>query len=259
MNIEPHTIVEPRALVNFRDLGGIAVSGGTIRRGVLFRSDDVSTIPQSQARELVAAGLRTVIDLRSGHEADHTGRGPLGDHPVEFHHLPLTDEVTVPTSMLVRSDEPDSAHDYASISSDQMGTWYAEVVTAKATTVVRALNIIADSTGALIFHCAAGKDRTGVLAACILSVLGAAERDIVRDYARTHAAMNAIIARLEPVLGAQLVTNGTVFGGALMSALPANMTAMFEKSSPTSIARKLRAAGLDGDLINRLNARLVQE
>lgn len=70
------------APVNLRDLGGTAVAGGVLRSGIAIRTDDLSTIADTDAAELVDAGLAAVIDLRTAGEVEITGRGPLADHPV---------------------------------------------------------------------------------------------------------------------------------------------------------------------------------
>ncbi|MFV0375321.1 tyrosine-protein phosphatase, partial [Microbacterium sp.] len=81
--------------VNLRDLGGIAVGGGAVRAGFALRADDLSTIPAQVADELVAGGLRAVIDLRSAEEFALTGRGPLGRNAaVSYHHIPFQSDVS---------------------------------------------------------------------------------------------------------------------------------------------------------------------
>lgn len=73
-----------------------------------------------------------------------------------------------------------------------MGYAYADMVDRSAAEIVTALGIIAHAPGATAFHCAAGRDRTGVLAAMLLLALGASDEDIVADYARTDENLAAI-------------------------------------------------------------------
>ncbi|MBF4552075.1 protein-tyrosine-phosphatase [Pseudoclavibacter sp. RFBJ3] len=186
------------APVNLRDLGGTPIAGGPLREGLAIRADDLSVITEADARELTAGGLASVIDLRTADEVALTGRGPLSAHPVAYHHLPLMGSVG---GGLPTADEHGSAH-------AGMGEMYALMVESAAPQLAAALGIIAVSPGATAFHCAAGRDRTGVLAAMLLLALGAADDDIVRDYAKTDANMGAILARIGPTMSVLLAKFG---------------------------------------------------
>lgn len=179
------------APVNLRDLGGIAIDGGVLRTGLAIRTDDLAYVTAEVADELLAGGLTAIIDLRSPLEVAVTGRGPLGEHPVAYHHLPLIADV----GASIDRDHPALTH-------EAMGLMYLRMVEGAAPQLVTALNVIAHTPGATAFHCAAGRDRTGVLAAMLLLALGAADDDIVHDYARTGENMVAIMARTAPVMGA---------------------------------------------------------
>ncbi|WP_309069838.1 tyrosine-protein phosphatase, partial [Microbacterium sp.] len=86
--------LERSAPVNLRDLGGTPVAGGTVRPGFAIRADDLSYVTDEVAVELVDAGLTSVIDLRSNFETRITGRGPLADHAVTYHHVSLLGDIT---------------------------------------------------------------------------------------------------------------------------------------------------------------------
>src|SRR5699024_9051492 len=68
---------------------------------------------------------------------------------------------------------------------------------ARASTLLACLQDISQADGGVVFYCAAGKDRTGVLAASLLLLLGASDDGIVDDYAKTHAVMPEVHARRE--------------------------------------------------------------
>ncbi|MFN3601562.1 MAG: tyrosine-protein phosphatase [Dietzia sp.] len=184
--------------VNLRPLAGIPIRGGVLCEGLAIRADDLSTITSDVADDLVAGGLTSIIDLRSAAEVDLTGRGPLATRPVSYHHLPVMQELGAglprDTSFL---------HDPV-----EFGRLYADLVDAAATGFATALTIISLSPGATAFHCAAGRDRTGVLAALLLLVLGADDDDIVTDYARTDDNMTAIATRLGPVMSVLMAGMG---------------------------------------------------
>lgn len=239
-------------LANLRDLGGIEVDGGVIKSGVLFRSDDVSVMTNSEAVKLIEQGLCATIDLRSPEEGERTGRGPLGDRDVAYHALPLTPTLGVPRVLS------------ANTTPEAVGRWYATVFVEMAGSLVRGLEIIAHAPASTLFHCAAGKDRTGVFAAGVLSVLGASQDAIISDYTKTDAFMPAILERLRPVMagiqGAHLDVAGARFGGALLSAPPSTMAAMLrildEEHAGALVV--LCAAGLRPDTVAALQAKLVE-
>lgn len=181
-----NTISEP---VNFRDLGGIAVDGGTVRSGVVFRSDDICLVPSAWASDVVvASGVTAILDLRSASEVRVTGRGPLGDHPVAYHHYPLGGDVVVEGAVSIGTPEA-------------LSLWYADLIEASVPLIVSGLAGIGVERGATVFHCSAGKDRTGIFAASLLAVLGASDDVIAADYGRTGDVIDGVIARLAAAHG----------------------------------------------------------
>lgn len=169
-----------------------------LRSGVAIRADDLSTVGVADAAELVDAGLSTIIDLRTAGEVEITGRGPLADYPVAYHHLPLMTSI----GEGMPQDGP------FAIDHVQMGEMYARMVESAASRTATAVTVIALAPGATAFHCAAGRDRTGVLAALLLLALGASDDDIVADYSRTDPNMPAIQQRMKPVMGALMARLG---------------------------------------------------
>src|SRR5579871_1772019 len=76
---------------NFRDLGGYPARGGTLRWRTLFRADGLNRLQPGEEEAFGALGISTVIDLRTGEEADHGGRFPTDVWDVSYHHLPMFD------------------------------------------------------------------------------------------------------------------------------------------------------------------------
>ena len=208
--------------VNLRDLGGLPVDGGTTRRGVLLRSDDVSVMPAAFARQMIDDGVRAVIDLRSPEEALLTGRGPLTLPGVNYHHLALTASVSMPEDI---SRELMSA----SATPAHVGAWYANLLESQAHQLALGVTLVAMGEGATVFHCAAGKDRTGVFAAVVLSLLGASSDTISADYAATAARLPRLYPRLRAILGQLIPESQLADGqdrGAMMGAHAASMDVM---------------------------------
>lgn len=250
--IDPALDLPRSAPQNLRDLGGIPIADGVIRPGFAIRTDDLALASEESARELVAGGLRTVIDLRSHDEAAFTGRGPLAALDVTYHHIPL----------LVGLD--DSAAQPGSLAQPTFGPMYVRMFESAAPRIVAALAVVAHSPGATAFHCAAGQDRTGVLAAALLLALGASPDDIVADYARTGANSAAIVHRLEPVMGALMRRFGFDLDEAARAALRAEFSAEPMRMLLVELERRhgdplapLRAAGLSDALVALLRTRAL--
>ncbi len=164
---------------NFRDLGGYPAAGGITRWGLVYRADGLHRLTSNDVAALRDRGLGIVIDLRTETELAKRGRFPVGQHAVAFHHLPLIDRTWMPGEVPVF----DTAHEFL--------MWaYRDMLRVGADKLAAALDIIASAGDTpLVFHCAAGKDRTGLLAALLLSVLGVPNEFIAADYGKTAEGM----------------------------------------------------------------------
>lgn len=238
---------------NLRDLHGIPVQNGTVRAGILIRSDDICTISEDVATGLVERfQLSAIVDLRTPGELTATGRGPLAGLPVSYHHLPMGTSADIEDSSGIRSRE-------------DLSLWYAHVIESSAPQLVTAIALIGVQHGATLFHCAIGKDRTGMVAAALLSVLGASVTDIADDYARTAPALDAIFARfaLSP---ANDVKTGGLNNLLTLEPRPAIVLAEHEAMADAlhiiearhgSMTKLLATAGLTRSHIDLLSARAI--
>jgi protein-tyrosine phosphatase len=178
---------------NIRDLGGLPLkTGGHTRHGVLLRADTLQELTEQDVKLLLDYGLRTIIDLRTPMEADNEGRGPLADEAIAYVNLPfMPDELLVPGHDQARdlivaerreSDRVEHYLNYLRYAGDR---------------VVGAVKVMATPEGPpALFHCAAGKDRTGVLAALVLDSVGVERDAIIADFALTNERLERIGARL---------------------------------------------------------------
>ncbi|MFG1948457.1 tyrosine-protein phosphatase [Nonomuraea sp. NPDC048826] len=170
-------------LRNFRDLGGYRGAGGRlVRWRRLYRSDAPVRLAGRDLERFRELGVRTVIDLRYPWEIEKHGR------------VPEQDGLTY-----VNLSVEHRPYDQAEISPD-VDPWryladrYAEVAVDGVAELRRTLEVVATAPGPLLFHCKSGKDRTGMVAALVLSLLDVAEDDIVADFALTELATDHLLA-----------------------------------------------------------------
>jgi rhodanese-related sulfurtransferase len=160
---------------NTRDLGGlIALGGRAVRPGQLYRADGIHRVGDADVARFIDLGVRTVLDLRTPHELDEWGVFPdtVG---VTHHHLPVLQQTWD------RLDLPPVEGEDQAVAF--LVARYAEMFEEGAPALATALDLIADPDHrAVVFHCAAGKDRTGVLAMVTLALLGVSDEDIAADY-----------------------------------------------------------------------------
>jgi protein-tyrosine phosphatase len=168
---------------NFRDLGGYpARDGRRIRWRTLFRSDGLHLLSAADVTCLRdEIGLGHVVDLRSSGELRIDGVGLLADEPFTHHHLPLFD-----------GSIPERSEAQALSLADR----YFLMAEFAKQPIARVITTLAGASKPAVYHCAAGKDRTGVISAVLLGLLGVRDEVIVADYAATQQNLDAIIERL---------------------------------------------------------------
>jgi hypothetical protein len=204
------TWIELDGAANVRDVGGLpTIDGRTTRPGMLLRADNLQDLTAADVGRLVDdLGVRTVLDLRSTGELHLTGPGPLRASrlatTVTHHHLSLIPEYKGDTD----EDEVDRAvpvPDVAGRRSARAGErrtdmtgYYIGYLEDAAGNVGRALRVLADpGSGPTLVHCAAGKDRTGVVVAIALSLVGVVREAVVADYVRSAERVEAVLRRLQ--------------------------------------------------------------
>lgn len=171
---------------NLRDLGGVPLpGGGQTRFGAFYRMDDPCGLTAADLARLDALGVRTVIDLRF---AEEVARRP---HPLAV--APGIRYENVPLGMAM-FDTPENQAMLA-----DMGAFYCYLLDHGGDSWRHIFRLALATDGAVLFHCTAGKDRTGVMALLLLSLAGAADEEIVADYELTEATVLPRIAQLLPI------------------------------------------------------------
>ena len=158
---------------NLRDLGGIAGEGGrVVRSGMLLRSAKLS-----EAEPEDFAGIATVIDLRTPEESENPADKVYG---AEYLSIPVFDDALAGIS---REEQAEIEN------APGMAEMYRLLVRYFKDNLRKILLTIMEhdyDTGAVLWHCSEGKDRTGIIAALLLEMLGASREDIMADYLKTN-------------------------------------------------------------------------
>jgi protein-tyrosine phosphatase len=240
------------SVTNFRDLGGYKARGGrTVAWRRVYRSGEFSKMTRSDYDRLTGEiGLASVLDLRSTFERERQGMGLLSTAGIRHHPVPFIAD---------GGDQNGDVRRYRDFSS--MGEFYVYLVGKPefGRRVIEALEVIAaPENHPLVFHCAIGKDRTGILAAVLLSALGVADKDIIEDYTLSAPYMVELISRKNIWLEIAIAVK--VLPGYFWEAAPESMVMLLTeiRKEHGSAAGYLKAHGADSSLVKRLeNALLV--
>ncbi len=164
---------------NVRDLGGLPTAdGGSTRRGSVARSDNARRLTEAGWEALVAHGVRTVVDLRW---AEELAEDPQRELPIDVVHISLFGNID---HVYIRNLDARVA---ALPTVDRVREVYLEFLERYRENVAAAIEAVADAPeGGVVIHCAAGKDRTGLIAALLLGLVGVPAETIAEDYAESE-------------------------------------------------------------------------
>jgi len=238
--LRPGRRVELAGVFNFRDVGGYPVAGGgAVRWRTLFRSDALHQLDAAGRDALLRLGLRTVVDLRTRLELDNAPSALDGLKSRVRHVSLLTGDLqSIPLTL---------AEIYRYFI-DECGDAIAAAVAP----------LCADDAVPALVHCSAGKDRTGVVIALILAVVGVPDEVIAADYALSGSYLDP---GRTPVIGQLQASTG--LGAELTSALLSSPPALIldtlarVRATAGSADGYLRAHGLPEAALARLRAALI--
>ena len=220
---------------NVRDLGGVPIAGGgETTLGAFVRADNVAMLSREGWESLVDHGVTRIVDLRWVEELAHD---PPRDVDVDVVHISLLGKLDPELRDEIEDYLPDDVAGYrAQQYRDFLGRYRAEFG--------RVFAALAEPTdGSVLFHCAAGKDRTGLIAALLLRLAGVSIEDAAEDYALSE----------EGVL--RLWGDGADDHGLFLLRTPAD--AMARTLEGFDVEEYLRGAGLDDEQLDELRRRLA--
>jgi len=187
---------------NFRDTGGTPLaSGGTTRSGVLYRSDALSGLTPAGLEQLAATGIRVIVDFRTPIERMMAPDRLPATRPFRVVELALLEGALTGLAQQAmqagaQEGDPDAAAaavQEALVQLPSLGSLYVSMLTHGAEAFAEAARLVAladDATpdaAAVLVHCTAGKDRTGVAIALLLDAVGAERTAVIDDYTSSEA------------------------------------------------------------------------
>ena len=166
-------LLEWEGCLNARDLGGYETEDGRETRwGTVVRSDSPAALTEAGRAALAGYGVRTIVDLRLPDELEREPNpfAEPGDHGIAYTNVSFIDPAAAPPDAVSTL-----AEDYL-----QMLERYRQGVAEALAAIARA-----PADGAVLVHCAAGKDRTGLISALLLGLVGVPADTVAADYALT--------------------------------------------------------------------------
>jgi protein-tyrosine phosphatase len=197
-----------RGAPNFRDIGGINTSDGkTVRSGAIFRSGELNHLTEADYQALSPLGIRYVFDLRTDKERAAAPTAWKGGAPAI---------VAVPVGFAAGADPADGMKQFFAQGADPahaaaaMKAITVQIALDGAPAIGDILRRLSQGEEPAVIHCTAGKDRTGVVTASLLLILGVPEETVYEDYVRSNDAVPAVMAGLRAAAAAGTGVPSTV-------------------------------------------------
>jgi len=163
-----------KGIANFRDLGGYACNGGMTKWGVFFRSTSLHKAVEEDVAIMKRVGISRILDLRYPGEREEKPDVPVKG--AEWMGISLLG--TIPVEDLDVNDEEEDTKTLINM--------YRQIIASSRAEIKDSVQAMIQAEGPALFHCAAGKDRTGILAMLLLGAVGVSREDIIADYEMSH-------------------------------------------------------------------------
>ena len=248
-DLVPDRWLTVEGLANARDVGGLPLDGGgRVRRGVLLRTESLEGVDAAGVALLTGElGVVQVLDLRTDHERATYGLGALADAGVPVHRLSFIPE----TGIALPEVDLDDAH-------PMLGHYLAYLDGRGASVVDGVRRIAGLGSGTTVVHCAAGKDRTGVLVALVCAAVGVPRAEIAEDYALSATRIDALFTKWTRASGDPMPPAEELDRHRPRAEVMAEFLRLLDERHGGPV-EWLLAHGLTDDELARLRARLREE
>ena len=232
-------------LLNTRELGGMPCANGTFPNGLFIRSGSPSFFTDDAVSYLKSIGVRTIIDLRAEPEIIRDGNPFMNDPSVKFYNIPL----------FVGDPSADTDPTMEFLRTHHLGDFYVIMLNELGDRIVKILNILRTHTdGYCLFHCAHGKDRTGVIAAILYLLAGASREDIILNYKVSYDYAKSFLDQLIEKKSDDM--KHTLRSDAINMEILLNY---LQERYDLDITRYLSANGMSSEEIEGLRKRLISQ
>jgi protein-tyrosine phosphatase len=180
-------------VANFRDIGGYSTGNGhKIKSGVIFRSGELSGLTPSDQKAIAPLNIRYEVDLRTDAErsANPSNWGKKAPELISVSVGTPRDGSTLNATVRRLSEVKDPAE-----AKKRMQQTTASLAIDGAADIGKVLGELARTNGTALIHCTAGKDRTGVTVAVLMTLLGASREDVTHEYMRSNESVEAQLRR----------------------------------------------------------------
>ena len=228
---------------NIRELGGYPTRDGRMtRKGVFLRADGTHNLSARDVESLRERGVTLAVDLRSPEEVRRQPSRLAGQEGIRYENVSMFDRMH---SALFQDDFPKS-----------MAALYAQLLHNAGVEYARVFRLFLENDGVSLFHCTAGKDRTGVVAMLLLQLAGVPEETIAEDYAASEENLRKQEIRQRAFYAQQgLAIPAHVFGSKPED-MEQTLSLLYREYG--GAAGYLRACGLTQEELSRLISRFVQ-
>ncbi len=257
--------------VNFRDVGGLPTAGEATAYGVLYRSDALHALTPAGVAELAGSDIGVIVDFRTAAERDLAPDRRPDSRPIRDEHVPLLEGAmshivadAVEARALGDHTAFGRAAERAMASLPTLGDLYTQMLAHGATAFAGVARLVATPPDpahpAVLVHCTAGKDRTGVCTALLLDAAGVQRDAIAADYAQSAASLrgpwlDALTRPIERFGVAITPALAELIGGSPPAAIEAALA--WVDATHGDSAAYLRSGGLTDAELAALRARLT--
>lgn len=248
--------IKLKSVLNFRDIGGVHTSNGFfLKRGMIFRSASLDSISKRDLEMIRKLGIKTVVDLRGPSEQKKKRRDFSG---IRIISLPLDFQGKTRERLYPYFRQKNPEDKILEVSN----SLYLEIADAAAPALAGIIDILlSPDSGAILIHCQAGKDRTGILVALIHLLAGTERRLIIEDFLRSNDELIPFFKRMfmiRKIISFGLFPYSTVIFAVTVK--ERNIESVIDRviNGTNGIEGYLGSAGFDTSRLTELREKLVE-